>query len=287
MLHIYSKFILPLTWSQGLLFLIMSKDPAVLFYTSDFLTGTTLFTDEECGQYIKLLCHQHQLGHLPELHMYNICKTYDSPVWKKFKKDKDGNWFNERMDFEKQKRINYSESRRKNVFKRYNKNKTPKNEATYEPTYEPTYVEHMYLHMENENENKEEVILCNTTSNTVNKYIIIKDIIQDLNYILGTKYNKSKKMHQLIKARINEGFSLEDFKKVHRHRNMLWSKDEKMREFLRPETLYSSKFESYLNMAERSFKDTENKEPIFKGNDALKMIKVWEEQQHTVEKGAE
>ena len=36
------------------------KDPAFLFYSSDFLSGTMLMTDEEIGQYIKLLCLQHQ-----------------------------------------------------------------------------------------------------------------------------------------------------------------------------------------------------------------------------------
>lgn len=36
------------------------KDPAFLFYSSDFLSGTMLMTDEEIGQYIKLICLQHQ-----------------------------------------------------------------------------------------------------------------------------------------------------------------------------------------------------------------------------------
>ena len=38
----------------------MGKDPAFLFYTSDFLTGTILMSNEEIGIYIKLLCIQHQ-----------------------------------------------------------------------------------------------------------------------------------------------------------------------------------------------------------------------------------
>ena len=32
----------------------MSKDPAVLFYTSDFLTGTMTMNDSQVGQYIRL-----------------------------------------------------------------------------------------------------------------------------------------------------------------------------------------------------------------------------------------
>lgn len=91
----------------------MGKDPAVLFYTADFLTGTQFFTDEQCGQYIRLLCQQHQLGHIPENHMLTILKIKDSPVWKKFVQDEKTLWFNERMDIEKQKRANYVENRRK------------------------------------------------------------------------------------------------------------------------------------------------------------------------------
>lgn len=120
----------------------MSKDPAVLFYTSDFLSGTQFFTDEQCGQYIRLLCQQHQLGHIPENHMMLICKSYDNPVIKKFIKDKNGLFFNERMESEKEKRIKYCESRCNN-----RKSKTNKK------SYDVTHDNHMLLHMENENDN--------------------------------------------------------------------------------------------------------------------------------------
>ena len=40
----------------------MAKDPAFLFYTSDFLTGTMFMTNEQVGIYIRLLCSQHQHG---------------------------------------------------------------------------------------------------------------------------------------------------------------------------------------------------------------------------------
>ena len=87
------------------------KDPAVLLYTSDFLTGITLLTDEQAGQYIKLLCQQHQVGHMPENHMISVCKSLDSPVIKKFMIDDDGLYYNERMDLEIEKRVNFCASR--------------------------------------------------------------------------------------------------------------------------------------------------------------------------------
>lgn len=38
------------------------KDPAFLFYSSDFLTGTMFMSNEQVGIYIRLLCSQHQHG---------------------------------------------------------------------------------------------------------------------------------------------------------------------------------------------------------------------------------
>jgi hypothetical protein len=87
------------------------SDPAVLFYTSDFLTGTAFFTDAERGQYIRLLCEQHQIGHIPEKHMITICFSLASPVVKKFIKDSAGNYYNERMEKEIIKRKKFTESR--------------------------------------------------------------------------------------------------------------------------------------------------------------------------------
>lgn len=92
----------------------MAKDPAILFYTSDFLAGTYTFTDEQVGKYMRLLCLQHQKGgYLSEKDMMSICKTYDIDIWDKFKKEGDL-FFNQRMKFEADKRANYSESRRNN-----------------------------------------------------------------------------------------------------------------------------------------------------------------------------
>ena len=62
----------------------MAKDPAVLFYTSDFLTGTLTMSDEQVGKYIRLLCLQHQKGKLSKKDMLNICKSYDEDVFSKF-----------------------------------------------------------------------------------------------------------------------------------------------------------------------------------------------------------
>jgi len=135
----------------------MSKDPAFLFYSSDFLTGTVLMTDEQVGKYTRLLCLQHQRGHLSEKNMLKICKTYDEDIFSKFARDTDGFYFNERLEEEVVKRKAYSESRRAN---REKKNKT--------------YDKHMinicnsYItNMENENEIENEDINDNVIENVI------------------------------------------------------------------------------------------------------------------------
>jgi hypothetical protein len=118
----------------------MSKDPAFLFYSSDFLTGTLLMSMEQKGKFITLLCIQHQKGHLSEKDMLHICGSYDEDVFTKFQKDEKGKFYNIRLEEEVGKRKAYSESRRNNRKKKEDMNNTSL-----------SYVQHM----ENENENED------------------------------------------------------------------------------------------------------------------------------------
>lgn len=92
----------------------MSKDPAFLFYSADFLVGTMMMTDEQVGKYIRLLCLQHQQGHLTKNHMVTLCKSIDEAIMSKFDVDEDGKYFNRRLDDEVDKRQKYVDSRRLN-----------------------------------------------------------------------------------------------------------------------------------------------------------------------------
>lgn len=56
----------------------------------------------------------------------------------------------------------------------------------------------------------------------------------------------TSKTKSLINARRKEGYSLADFKKVIDIKTKQWKKDVNMNKFLRPETLFGTKFESYL-----------------------------------------
>ena len=90
-----------------------------------------------------------------------------------------------------------------------------------------------------------------------NKYIVeqdstkypFKEIIEHLNQKSGKNYRYSSKATQKhIKARIKEGFTLEDFKRVIDWKVSKWIGTD-MEQYLRPETLFGTKFESYLNEA--------------------------------------
>ena len=59
--------------------------------------------------------------------------------------------------------------------------------------------------------------------------------------------SSSQKTQKFIQARLNEGFSLEDFKKVIDTKTKEWKNDKTMCKYLRPETLFGTKFEGYLN----------------------------------------
>lgn len=76
---------------------------------------------------------------------------------------------------------------------------------------------------------------------------LIKDTVEYLNQVCGTKYRHSTvntKKH--INARLNDGYAFEDFKTVIDKKVKEW-KGTPMEKFLRPDTLFGTKFESYLN----------------------------------------
>lgn len=76
----------------------------------------------------------------------------------------------------------------------------------------------------------------------------IREIIDYLNMVLGTKYSyKAAKTITCIKARLNEGYDIEDFKTVIDKKSKSWLGNPDMEKYLRPETLFGPKFDGYLN----------------------------------------
>ena len=76
-----------------------------------------------------------------------------------------------------------------------------------------------------------------------NKDIDTKEVLDYLNMKLGTKYRQAKG----LSTRFSEGYTVEDAKKVIDIKFADWIGDEKMKQYIRPATLFSDKFDTYLN----------------------------------------
>lgn len=199
----------------------MAKDPAFLFYPSDWIGGTMYLNFEQKGAYFELLMLQFNKGKFTESHAKQVLNICFSSVWPTIKEkfQTDGLYFwNERLDVEKEKRKSFCESRRSN--------KIPKTEEIISSSHD----NHMMQHMENENINT-------IVSNTID-YLILKS---------GKVFKKTaSKNITVITARIKEKYSLDDFKRVIDSKCSTWLNDPRMIEYLRPETLFGSKFDGYL-----------------------------------------
>ena len=102
------------------------------------------------------------------------------------------------------------------------------------------------------------VIGNSNTKNKEKENNIYSEIIKYLNEKANTNYRVSTKNTQsFIKARLKEGFTVEDFKKVIDVKAGSWVGTD-FEKYLRPATLFGAKFENYLNEANK-------KGPIPKG----------------------
>jgi uncharacterized protein YdaU (DUF1376 family) len=157
------------------------KDPAFLFYSDNFLSGTMFFTDEQVGKYIRLLCAQHLTGHLKENHMIFICKSHDNDIWSKFKKDDAGLYYNERLEMEILRRQKYSESRSNN-----------KKGKVKQPKTKPKKTSKSYDdHMGNENETE----ICNLNMNNFSS-----EFLKEWDILIRMKKWKDKPKESLSKT---------------------------------------------------------------------------------------
>ena len=91
--------------------------------------------------------------------------------------------------------------------------------------------------------------------------IPFKEIIDYLNKRLNSSFEyTTKATRKHIRARWEDGFRLDDFYLVIEGRLRAWRYDKEMKDYIRPQTLFGTKFESYLQAAKR---DKIN--PVFDG----------------------
>lgn len=104
----------------------------------------------------------------------------------------------------------------------------------------------------------------NTSINNINRIDILsgdptsypyRDVIDYLNKQTGKQYKSTTRKNQtVIRARTDEGFTLNDFKQVIDNKVSDW-KGTDMEKYLRPETLFGTKFEGYLNQQQSNAVD--------------------------------
>lgn len=218
--------------------------PSVLWYPADYLVGVIGMTWEEQGRYTYLLNLQQQRGHL---NLDAIMPDCPEIVKDKFLIDDDGLYYNQRMDEEMEKRYKYVQSR--------------KNNLSHKGSHKEQHTE---SRMDNDN------IYINKTNNTnlSNNPLppssspskdaepkdamtihgeTIREVVRHLNEVMGTRYRPNAALTvRKIVARLNEGYTLNDFIAVIDKKAKDW-KGTEYEKFIRPETLFGSKFEGYLN----------------------------------------
>lgn len=85
------------------------------------------------------------------------------------------------------------------------------------------------------------------TENNNNKLLICKEVISYLNLKAKKNFKVNTASHQkFIKARLKEGYVLEDFKKVVDIMVAKW-KGTEYEQYLQPQTLFGNKMDNYLN----------------------------------------
>lgn len=97
--------------------------------------------------------------------------------------------------------------------------------------------------------------LNNTQKSSNEKYKHeIEEIIDYLNKKTGCRYRyNTESTNKLIRSKLNNGFSVQDFKIVIDNKVIDW-KNTEFEKYLRPYTLFGNKFEQYLNqMCNRRF----------------------------------
>lgn len=169
----------------------MAKDPAFLFYYDRFLAGTITMTDQEVGQYIRLMCIQANKGYLTKKDFTTFSATAD--VINKFEIFEEGKFRNKVLEDVINQRKNFTESRRRN-----------RNKADNDQVKLYLMINHMNGHIKCGSSNKPERRLQEIRLSTNNPQI-------DLLWVSEVvKQTEEAKLHAQFKAKrtVGEWFEL-------------------------------------------------------------------------------
>lgn len=161
----------------------MAKDPAFLFYPSDFLTGTMFMTNEQIGIYIRLLCSQHQHGGIIDKDSFNALVGNNLLIKNKFVETETG-FYNERLTIEMDKRnkkSNNMSDTAKEVWKKRKEQKQCKSK------------ENEYKSNTNVKENDTNVIQTVDVNRNINRDYIDKEFLEIFNKWMQYKSERKEK----------------------------------------------------------------------------------------------
>lgn len=167
----------------------MAKDPAFLFYSSDFLSGIQDLTMEERGQYITLLCLQHQKGRLSDKIIKLSVGNAAADVMAKFRQDSASLWYNDRLEQETQKRKESAEKQRQRAVDGWEKRKKyAESNATAFATAMP---------LEDRNENKDINVIDNEKESKIKEASL--KILHDFNFTETKNFNKLSQISTFVR----------------------------------------------------------------------------------------
>ncbi|MFA5324160.1 MAG: conserved phage C-terminal domain-containing protein [Smithella sp.] len=234
----------------------MSKSPAFQLYAADFYMDTADWEPEEIGVYFRLLMYQwinktipndtRRMARIAGLSPKKFTKNFKI-ISPKFSKKDDKFLINLKMEEIRHEQDNYrksqSESGKKGAEKRWRERSDPIGDPIGEANSENIALQSSSSYIDTS------VSIVEQAKNNGSDYSPenVKRIISYLNKKTGKNFKpNTRETVNHIKARFNEKFKLEDFKTVIDNQTAKWKSDPKMIDYLRPETLFGTKFESYL-----------------------------------------
>lgn len=190
-------------------------------------------SDEQAGQLIKGIFKYMKTGNSE---LTGIMKAVFIPI--KNDIDKNEESYQKRCEINKQNgSLGGAPKGNQNARKKKTTENNPKTTENKEKQHDSNHISYITNHNS---------YIINHKSN--NHIDIIKQIIDYLNSKTNSNFKYTSKTTQnKIIARLNEGYSLDDFIVVIDNKCLDWLNDSKMSVYLRPETLFGTKFESYLN----------------------------------------
>lgn len=215
------------------------------FFPADYLGDekVKLMSLTAEGAYLRLLCHQWAEGSIPANRsaIVLLCKNHDGPHIDEvlscfFPSGKPDRLINPRLDRERRKLIKAYNSKKKAGL-----HGAKKRWQTHSTTNGKPIAKDGYSDSDSDTDIEEK--------NKASMSGKVVEIIDYLNTRTGKKFKATAEATiKLIKGRLAEGRTLEDFKHVIDVKAAKWLGDPKMDDFLRPDTLFRpSNFESYLN----------------------------------------